>query len=100
MRPYPRPYNSGLGGKGRKMTQRKDRNAWHRGHKDGWTGRPSQCPNGTDPLAYASGFAAGRTTRERGIAGRRLLNDGTVNVVEKGSPLLPDARHELAFSIE
>jgi hypothetical protein len=61
------------------MRQRNDRKAWQQGHKDGWTGRPSQCPNGTDPLGYASGFAAGRTTRERGIAsGIGLLNNGTV----------------------
>ena len=59
--------------------QRKDLNAWQQGHKDGWTGRPSQCPHGTDLLAYASGFAAGRVTRER-IAG----NVGTV--VDPGSP--------------
>jgi hypothetical protein len=59
----------------------------HLGHEDGFSGRPSQCPKGADALSYAAGFVEGRAARRRGIAGGvGLLNDGTVNVVEPGSP--------------
>jgi hypothetical protein len=49
---------------------------------------PSQCPNGTDSLAYASGFAAGRATRERAsLAGSDCSMMGPwSNQFEPGSP--------------
>jgi len=57
------------------------------GRKDGFSGRPSQCPKGADALAYATGFTEGRAERDRGIAGAvGMNNDGFPNVVEKGSP--------------
>jgi hypothetical protein len=59
----------------------------HLGREDGFSGRSSQCPKGADTLSYAAGFVEGRAARRRGIAGGiGLLNNGSVNVVEKGSP--------------
>ena len=70
---------------------REDQAAWRQGYDAAWHGEPCRSPSGSfaSGWSYVSGYIEGQAARARGIQGGvGLLNDGTVNVVEKGSPRL------------